>query len=242
LIDFTVDNIINYKLILNVTTSYSLNESRQFRHRSRRLEQDLLLMGALVEQSFRLAHRSLFQREIGMAEEIPKIDRKIDRYYHQIEIECAELMAIASPVAQDLRLLSAFMQMVRDLERIGDYAKDIAAISLKLFPYPEHFCMPEVEKMSHHARAMLESSLAALANLDGTAGPTVHKLDDNVDRAYDEIYQTLASQTNLQGSIEPTILLALTIRHLERMADHATNIAYRVTFIVTGSRKLEVES
>jgi phosphate transport system protein len=219
-----------------VTISYSLNESKQFKHRSRRLEQDLLLMGALVEQSFRLAHSSLFQREIGAAEQIPQIDLKIDRFYHQIEIECAELMAIASPAAQDLRRLSAFMQMVRDLERIGDYAKDISAISLKLFPYPAHSCLPAIEQMSHHARAMLEASLAALSNLDGTAGPTVHKLDDEVDRAYDEIYQTLASQRNLQGSVEPTILLALTIRHLERMADHATNIAYRVTFIVTGSR------
>ena len=225
-----------------MTTSYSLNESKQFRHRSRRLEQDMLLMGALVEQSFRLAHKSLFQREIGSVEQIPKIDRKIDRFYHQIEIECAELMAIASPVAQDLRRLSAFMQIVRDLERIGDYAQDIAEISLKLFPYAEHPCVPAIEQMSHHARAMLESSLAAVANLDGSAGPTIHKLDDDVDRAYDQIYQTLASQTNLQGSIEPTILLALTIRHLERMADHATNIAYRVTFIVTGSRQLTVDS
>jgi len=214
-----------------------LNESKQFKHRSRRLEQDLLLMGALVEQSFRLAHRSLFQREIGIAEQIPKIDRKIDDFYHQIELECAELMTIASPVAQDLRRLSAFMQMVRDLERIGDYAKNIAEISLKLLPYPEHACIPAIEQMSHHARAMLETSLAALTNLDGTAGPTVHKLDDEVDRAYDDIYHVLASQTQIQGSIEPTILLVLTIRHLERMADHATNIAYRVTFIVTGSRK-----
>jgi phosphate transport system protein len=214
-----------------------LKESKQFRHRSRSLEQDLLRMGALVENSFRLAHRSLFQREIDMIQQIPLIDLKIDKYYHQIELECAELMAIASPVAQDLRLLSAFMQMVRDLERIGDYAKDLGMISLKLFPYPEHPCIPAIEQMSHHARAMLEASLAALATLDGTAGPTIHKLDDEVDQAYDDIYQTLASQTNLQGSIEPSILLALTIRHLERMADHATNIAFRVTFIVTGTRE-----
>ena len=138
-----------------------MNESRQFRHRSRRLEQDMLLMGALVEKSFRLAHRALFQRDIQIIEQIPLLDRKIDSFYHQIEIECAELMAIASPVAQDLRRLSAFMQMVRDLERIGDYAQDLAQISLKLFPYPAHPCIPAIEQMSHHARAMLESSLAA---------------------------------------------------------------------------------
>jgi phosphate transport system protein len=221
---------------MTVSYFYTLNESNQFRNRSRRLEQDLLRMGALVEDSFRLGHRSLFQRDLESAKIIPEIDRQIDRFYHQIELECAELMAIASPVAQDLRLLSAFMQMVRDLERIGDYAKDIAELSIKLFPYPEHQCLPAIEQMSHYARAMLESSLVALANLDGTAGPAIHKLDDNVDLAYAEIYQTLASQTNIPGSIEPTILLALIIRHLERMADHATNIAYRVTFIVTGSR------
>ena len=214
---------------MTVSYFYTLNESNQFRNRSRRLEQDLLRMGALVEESFRLAHRSLVQRDLESAKKIPILDR-------QIELECAELMAIASPVAQDLRLLSAFMQMVRDLERIGDYAKDVAEISLKLFPYDEHQCLPAIAQMSHHARAMLESSLVALANLDGTAGPVIHKLDDNVDDAYAEIYQTLATQTNIQGSIEPIILLALTIRHLERMADHATNIAYRVTFIVTGSR------
>ncbi len=221
---------------MTVSYFYTLNESNQFRNRSRRLEQDLLRMGALVEDSFRLAHQSLFQRDLESAKIIPPIDRQIDRFYHQIELECAELMAIASPVAQDLRLLSAFMQMVRALARSGDYAKDIAELSLKLFPYPEHQCLPAIEQMSHYARAMLESSLVALANLDGTAGPVIHKLDDNVDLAYAEIYQTLASQTNIPGSIEPTILLALIIRHLERMADHATNIAYRVTFIVTGSR------
>ena len=193
-------------------------------------------MGALVEDSFRLAHRALFQRDIEIINQIPLLDRKIDKFYRAIELECAELMTLASPAAQELRLLSAFMQLVRDLERIGDYAKDIGEIALKLFPYPEHHVIPAIEQMSHHARAMLESSLVALANLDGTAGPVVHQLDDTVDRAYEDIYQILATQTNLQGSIEPTILLALTIRHLERMADHATNIAYRVTFIVTGSR------
>ncbi len=194
-------------------------------------------MGALVENSFRLAHRALFQRDLESVKEIPILDRKIDAFYHRIETECAELMAVASPVAQDLRLLSAFMQLVRDLERIGDYAKDIGEISVKLFPYPEHFCLPEVEQMSNNARSMLRVSLIALANLDGDAGPTVHRLDDDVDRAFAEIYNTLANQTNLSGIIEPTILLALTIRHLERMADHATNVAYRVTYIVTGSRK-----
>ncbi len=94
---------------MKIFYSHTLNESTPFKYRTRRIEQDLLRMGALVEDSFRLAHRALFQRDIEIVTKIPLLDRKIDRFYHQIEIECAELMAIASPVAQDLRLLSAFM-------------------------------------------------------------------------------------------------------------------------------------
>lgn len=212
----------------------TLQESRQFSSRTRRLEQDLLRMGALVESSFRLAHQSLFERDVQAAQQIAAIDLTIDKFYRSIEEECAELMALASPVAQDLRLLSAFMQMVRDLERIGDSAQDLGEIALKLFPYPPHPCLSEIERMSDRAREMLGCSLAALADLDGEAGAIVHRLDDEVDRAYDDIYRTLALQENVPGVVEPIILLALTIRHLERMADRATNIAHRITFIVTG--------
>ncbi|NEQ88453.1 MAG: phosphate uptake regulator PhoU, partial [Moorea sp. SIO2I5] len=106
----------------------------------------------------------------------------------------------------------------------------------KLFPYPPHPCMPEVELMSHHAQAMLATSLKALADLDAIAGQTVKKLDDTVDDAYDQVYQTLASQRDIKGVVEPILLLGLVIRHLERMADHATNIGQRVSYIVTGQR------
>jgi phosphate transport system protein len=146
------------------------------------------------------------------------------------------LMTLQRPVAQDLRLLSAFMQLVRDLERIGDYAKDVAQIAVKLFSYQPHSCLKEVEAMSDHAQLMLATSLVALAELDGNAGPTVKKLDDTVDEAYAKLYQTLAFERDIQGVVEPILLMALVIRHLERMADHATNIAQRVSYIVTGQR------
>jgi phosphate transport system protein len=193
-------------------------------------------MGALVEQSFRLSHQSLFTRSLEAAGQITSLDKQIDRYYRQIELDCATLMTLQAPVARDLRLLSAFMQLVRDLERIGDYAEDLAELAVKLFPYPPHPCMPEVEVMSHHAQAMLAVSLEALADLDATAGQTVKILDDKVDEAYDRIYQTLAYQRDIKGVVEPILLLALIVRHLERMADHATNIGQRVSYIVTGQR------
>ncbi|MEB3181579.1 MAG: phosphate signaling complex protein PhoU [Nostocaceae cyanobacterium] len=201
----------------------------------RRLERDILRMGALVEQAFRLSHQALFTRDLSAAEELPILDKKIDRFYRQIESDCAALMTLQSPVAQDLRCLSAFMQLVRDLERIGDYAEDLGEIAVKLVPYEPHPCLPQIEVMSHHAQRMLASSLVALADLDAIGGRAVKRLDDVVDDAYQQLYETLAYQ-RVPGVVEPILLLVLVIRHLERMADHATNIGQRVAYIVTGQR------
>ena len=193
-------------------------------------------MGALVEESFRLSHQCLFASHLDAVKKIIPLEAQIDRYYRQIELDCATLMTLQAPVAQDLRLLSAFMQLVRDLERIGDYSEDLIEMGAKLLPYPPHQCMSEIEAMSLHAQLMLATSLVALADLDATAGPTVKQLDDTVDDAYSRLYQTLAYQRDIKGVVEPILLLGLVIRHLERMADHATNIAQRVSYIVTGHR------
>ena len=221
---------------MSLSSASSNSERLHFQRSLRRLEQDVLRMGALVENSFRLSHKALFSQNLEAAQALPLLDKQIDRYYRHIELECASLMTLEAPVAQDLRLLSAFMQLVRDLERIGDYAEDLSEIALKLLPYPPHACLPQIEVMSHHAQAMLAVSLAALADLDANAGRAVKELDDKVDTAYDTLYQTLAHQQDIKGVVEPILLLALVIRHLERMADHATNIGQRVTYIVTGHR------
>jgi phosphate transport system protein len=193
-------------------------------------------MGTLVEESFRLAHQALFQKDLEAAQKITLLDKQIDRYYRQIEQDCATIMTLQAPVAQDLRLLSAFMQLVRDLERIGDYAEDLSEMAVKLFAYPSHACMPEVEAMSEHAQMMLATSIVALTELDPEAGAIVKRLDDRVDDAYKELYHKLAHQKDVRGVVEPILLLGLVIRHLERMADHATNIAQRVSYIMTGHR------
>lgn len=216
---------------------YNPNPERpQIARAIRRLEQDVLRMGALVEQSFRLSHQAMFARNLTAAEELPRLDKKIDRFYKQIESDCTAIMTLQAPTAQDLRCLSAFMQLVRDLERIGDYAKDLAEIAIKVFPYPSHESLPEIALMSHHAQAMLATSLVALADLDAASGLGVKQLDDTVDSAYERLYQTLAHQRDIPGVVEPILLLALAIRCLERMADHATNIGQRVAYIVTGQR------
>lgn len=224
------------KQVVNLVVANLNPERAHFTRRIKRLERDVLRMGALVEQSFRLSHQALFARNLAAAEEIPLLDKQIDQFYRQIELECAALLTLEAPVARDLRLLSTFMQLVRDLERIGDYAEDLAGFAIKLFPYPAHACTSQIQVMSHHAQVMLAASLVALADLDAEGGRAVQQLDDAVDEAYTRLYQILATERDIKGVVEPILLLVLVIRHLERMADHATNIGQRVAYIVTGQR------
>ncbi|MFN9648923.1 MAG: phosphate signaling complex PhoU family protein, partial [Pseudanabaena sp.] len=107
-----------------VETSYREQKRTrsEFERQLHRLEQDTLRMGALVENSFLLAHSALFERDLEAATRIDPQDKQIDQLYRQIEMDCINLIALQSPVARDLRLLSALMQLIRDIERIGDYA------------------------------------------------------------------------------------------------------------------------
>jgi phosphate transport system protein len=206
----------------------------EFERDLHRLEQDCLRMGALVENSFLLAHVALFERDIESAMRIDAQDRQIDQIYRQIEIDCINLIAVQSPVARDLRLLSALMQLIRDIERIGDYAENLGEIAIKLFPYSPSPYLGELQVMSHRSRAMLAMSLEALANLDAKIGLQIKTKDDAVDDDYKHIYDLLASQKPFGESMEPVMLMVLAIHHLERMADHATNVGLRVAYIVTG--------
>lgn len=207
-----------------------------FERQLKRIQRDVLRMGALVENSFWLARQALFERDLEAPNQISVQDDHIDQLYRQIEQDCVALIALQSPVAQDLRLLSALMQLVRDLERIGDYAEDLGEIAVQLFPYPTPAHMDQVKRMCDRCRAMLALSLAALSDLDAESGLAVKVRDDAVDLDYETLYHSLAQQRNIQGVVEPIVLLVLIIRHLERMADHATNIGKRVAYIVTGQR------
>jgi phosphate transport system protein len=208
----------------------------QFDRQVQEIQGDVLRMGALVEQSTWLAHQALFERNVDVVDRLARQDKQIDQYYRQIEVSCLKLIALQSPVATDLRLIGTLMQLVRDLERIGDYAEDLGEVSIQLFPYPVPSCMNDVEHMSNLTRAMLSMSLASLTDLDAESGLQIKERDDAVDDSYTRIYETLAQTTPVQGSVEPLLLIMLVIRALERMADHATNIGKRVAYIVTGQR------
>ncbi len=207
----------------------------EFERQLHRLEQDTLRMGALVENSFLLAHAALFERDLEAATRIDPQDKQSDQIYRQIEIDCISLIALQSPVARDLRLLSALMQLIRDIERIGDYAENLGDIAIKLFPYAPSPYLGELQIMSNRCRAMLAMSLEALANFDENIGLQIKIKDDAVDDDYKQIYNLLAAQKLFGGEpMEPVMLMVLAIHHLERMADHATNVGLRVAYIVTG--------
>lgn len=209
---------------------------KQFDRQVKSIQNDVLRMGALVEQSCGLAHQALFDQNISIIDELSRQDKKIDQLYRQIEVDCLQLIALQSPVATDLRLIGALMQLIRDLERIGDYAEDLAEIAVKLFPYDKSRHLPDIERMSFACRSMLSMSLVALTELDAEEGLKIKQRDDEVDDGYERVYQHLANEQNIHGPVEPLLLLMLTIRSIERMADHATNIGRRVAFIVTGQR------
>jgi phosphate transport system protein len=218
------------------TSSQNQKRTRsEFERQLHRLEQDSLRMGSLVENSFLLADAALFERDLEAATRIDAQDKQIDQIYRQIEIDCISLIALQSPVARDLRLLSALMQLIRDIERIGDYAENLGDIAIKLFPYPPSPYLGELQIMSNRCRAMLAMSLEALANLDANIGLQIKTKDDAVDDDYKQIYNLLATQKLFGGEpLEPVMLMVLAIHHLERMADHAANVGQRVAYIVTG--------
>jgi phosphate transport system protein len=218
--------------VVNNPEPIRVNFDRQLK----RVQRDVLRMGALVETSCQFARQAMFDRDLEAADQIIVLDREIDSLYRQIEVDCVNLIALQSPVAQDLRLLSAMMQLVRDIERIGDYAKNLGEVSVRLFPYEAQSQMPQIRVMFDRCRAMLATGLKALSDLDAKSAEDMQSLDDAVDADYENLYTLLTQKSEVQGPVEPIVLMVLAIRHIERMADHSTNIGKRVHYIVTGER------
>ncbi len=208
----------------------------QFDRQIKRLQADVLRMGALVESSCSYAFEAVFQRNLEAPQEIRRQEVETDRLYRQIEQSCIAVMTMQSPVANDMRLISGIFQLIRDLERIGDYALEISQLAGKLFPYPNPPCLIQVRGMFERVQLMVALSLKAVTDLDVTTGRELRTLDQVVNSDYAAIFQALTQRTEPPGPIEPNLILVLMIRHLERMGDHAANIGQRIAFIETGER------
>jgi phosphate transport system protein len=193
-------------------------------------------MGALVENSCLLAKSALCDRDLEAAQQLKVHDKQVDRLYRQIEVDCVELLTHPPDGMQDLRHVSAFMQLIRDLERIGDYATDIGDVAIKLFPHPAHPYLDQVRVMVDRCRSMVALGLVAVSDLNADVGLDIKVKDDAVDEDYDYLYDCLVHTQPTPASIEVIVLLVLVIRYLERIADHATNVGRRIAYVVTGDR------
>jgi phosphate transport system protein len=200
------------------------------------LQRNILTLAAAVEEALYRGIRSLQERDVALAEQVIAGDEPIDNQENDVEEECLKMLALHQPVAVDLRRIAAILKINNDLERMADLAVDIAERALTL-ARPPHIPVPEgLQRMTDLTTSMVRQSLDAFVNLDTTLARRVIRLDDEVDRYNDEIISEL-SQVMQQAPemVEPGLSMFSAVRHLERIADHATNIAEDVVYLVEGT-------
>jgi phosphate transport system protein len=199
------------------------------------LHRDILELAGAVEEAICKAIRALQERDADLARQVIAGDDTIDQQDNRIEEECLKMLALHQPVAVDLRRITAVLKINTDLERMADLAVDIAERALRLTELP-HIPIPErLQRMTDLTTCMVRQSLEAFINLDTHQARTVCRSDDEVDqynaKIIQELIRTMCSSPDM---IEPALSLFSATRHLERIADHATNIAEDVIYLVEG--------
>ena len=199
------------------------------------LKKRILSLGTMAEESVRMAIQAFETRDHELALQIIEADRKIDEAEVEVEEECLKILALHQPVAVDLRFINAVIKINNDLERVGDEAVNIAERVASIAGKPPVEVPFEYSVMAEKSEAMLKSSLDALVNLDADLAYKVCLLDDEVDDINRDIYDKVKAAIQKQpGRVGYLINLLLISRHLERIADHATNIAEEVIYMVEG--------
>lgn len=199
------------------------------------LQNDLLVLGGMVQKATAKAVEALRTRDLAASGEVIKDDDRIDDLRFEIEERCIHLIAQQQPLAGDLRQIIAILHIAVELERMGDYAEGIGKISLMMGEQPPLKPLVDIPRMADLASGMLQRSLDALVARDVEVAIAVCNADDEVDNLYDQVYRELL-MFMLQDpkTIERATYLLWTAHDLERLADRATNVAERVIYSVTG--------
>jgi phosphate transport system protein len=199
------------------------------------LQYSVLRLAGYVEDAVLSATAALRDRDPDAAADVIDGDAAIDELENEIQDECLKILARHQPVAVDLRRITAVLMITTDLERIGDLAVDIAERAISV-SHPPHVAIPaRLDHMTERALAMVRASLDAFVHLDPVAAAAVIRADDEVDRDNDEIIRLLVAEMKRGPDvIDPALSLFSAVRHLERIADHATNIAEDVIYLVNG--------
>lgn len=205
------------------------------------LNNELITMGALCEDAISTVAKYLLEKDSSLKELVADTDKQIDQKERDIENLCMKLLLQQQPVARDLRTVSSALKMISDMERIGDQASDIAEIIITE-EKSEAQDIPKIIKMSEAAGKMVRDSVNAYVEKDLELSRKVIKDDDVVDELFEEVKTTLidfiAENKGEQGG--EAIDLIMVAKYLERIADHATNIAEWVEFSITGIHKASV--
>jgi phosphate transport system protein len=209
--------------------------SKHYEQQLRELKDKLLLMSHNAEQMISDAIRALVERRPGLAEDVIARDDGVDQLEVAIDNLCYEVLALEQPVARDLRFIATALKIVKDLERIGDIAVNIAERGLELIQEPELKRLVDLPIMAEAAQKILKESLDAFVNSDAELAEKVIVNDNVVDDLYEQIFRELLTyMLEDPRSISRAIKLIFIAKHLERVGDHSANIAEMVIFLVRG--------
>lgn len=206
-----------------------------FHHKLKEIQDDITVMGKMDREAVTRSITALKNRDIALAHQIVADDQLINHQRFSIENKCIELIATQQPLASDLRVLVAVLNIIIELERIGDYAEGIAKIVIMIGDEPPLKPLIDIPKMADKMNSMLERSVKSFIDRDATAALQVAKEDDEVDHLYDLIFEELLGfMTRDPGTVTRATRLIWVAHNLERAADRVTNICERVVYTVTG--------
>jgi phosphate transport system protein len=209
--------------------------SKHYEQQLRMLKEKLLLMSHKAEQMISDSIKALVERRPTLAEEVIANDDEIDKLEIESDDLCYEILALEQPVARDLRFIATALKIVKDIERIGDIAVNIAERAQELIHEPELKRLVDLPIMADAAQKILKESLDAFVNSDAELAEKVISADNVVDDLYEQIFRELLTyMLEDPRSISRAIKLIFIAKHLERVGDHSANIAEMVVFLVKG--------
>jgi phosphate transport system protein len=206
------------------------------------LQDEILLLGSMVEQAMLSSVDTLKRRDVKTAKEIYRDDTLINEKRFAIENGIIIMFATQQPVAHDLRLFAAMLEIITELERMGDYAKGIAKVVIKLGDVTIPVPIRELSRMCEMAVSMLHRSLSAFINENPNQAMTIAEEDAEVDELYNQVYHYVVNtMIENPATIDHANLLMWVAHNIERLADRVTNICERTVFIATGEL-MEIDS
>ncbi|QBS38301.1 phosphate signaling complex protein PhoU [Thermaerobacter sp. FW80] len=202
------------------------------------LRRDLLRMGTQVEEAIRLAVESLKERNAEKAQRVLALEDEVDRMELDIERRCLNLIALQQPMAGDLRQIGMTLKVITDLERMADHAHDIAKVTLRLGDEPLIKPLVDIPRMAEIAEKMVRDGLKAFVEGDVELARAMVARDDELDHLFNQIFRELLMiMRERPGTVDQATHLLMVGSHLERIGDHATNLAEWVIYLVTGVRE-----